>query len=164
MQVDDFISIMEVDDGPRHAQAIFDRRYRLQVPEFPNHIVAFYRRDDGSLVPVCYVHFTDCGDIMLCGGACTDDRVLRQMSTAQRDRLREVGGVFRLTLNWCTRRYASRCLAMFGYSGDALAHREGVAAGWVPLEDHRLLAFWCRELDERKRHELIAKAQSFIPF
>ena len=82
--IDEFILIEEVQGGPAFASELFQRKYRLPVPEFPHHVVAFFRNADGSCVPACYVHFTDCGDLILGGGASTDDRVLRRMDAAQR--------------------------------------------------------------------------------
>src|SRR4051812_19957997 len=65
MGIDKFITVTEVDEGPAFADALFQRAYKKPAPDFPHHIVAFYRRADGAQVPVSYVHFTDCGDMFL---------------------------------------------------------------------------------------------------
>src|SRR3569832_1358240 len=98
MSIDDFITVSEVDEGPAFADALFQRAYRKPAPDFPHHIVAFYRRDDGAQVPVSYVHFTDCGDIFLAGGASTDGAILRSMTAQQQEALHEYGGVMPATL------------------------------------------------------------------
>src|SRR5258706_12329067 len=93
MTIEQFITVTEVDEDPAIADALFQRAYRKPVPDFPHHIVAFYRCGDGTQVPVSYVHFTDCGDMFLAGGASTDGDVLRAMSAEERAALQENGGL-----------------------------------------------------------------------
>jgi hypothetical protein len=164
MSIDDFISVAEVEDDPDFAESLFQRKYRRPVPQFPHHIVAMYRTAEATSVPVCYVHFTDCGDILLGGGACSDDRVLRRMSAAQRDLLRESGGVYRHTLQWSMRHFSARFAAIFGYCGDVLAERTDRAAGFESTPHEHLLVYWTREVDARRRRQMIAKAHSFGAF
>jgi len=162
--IDEFILIEEVQGGPAFASELFQRKYRLPVPEFPHHVVAFFRNADGSCVPACYVHFTDCGDLILGGGASTDDRVLRRMGAAQRVAVREAGGLYLHTLKWSLRYFGSRVSAIFGYCGDALAERVDLAVGFEPTRHPHLLVYWTRDIDEKKRNQLVAKAHSFEPF
>ena len=115
-------------------------------------------------MPVCYIHFTDCGDILLGGGACVDDRVLRKMSTDERDALRTVGGIYQFALTWSVRHFSDRFAAVFGYCGDALAERVDRAAGFESTAYDRLLVYWTREVDAVRRHRMVEKAQAFTPF
>jgi hypothetical protein len=126
--------------------------------------VAYYRTAEGASLLACYVHFTDCGDILLGGGACVDDRVLRRMSTQQRDAVREAGGIYRHALEWSVRHFSARFAAIFGYCGDALAERIDRAAGFESTPHDHLLVYWTRESDTRRRRQMIAKANSFAPF
>jgi hypothetical protein len=160
----DFIVVTEVDAGATFAKSVFRRRYNLVPPEFPHHVVAFYRRDDEAFDVACYIHFTDCGEMILCGGACTDNRVLRRMSEQQRDALREVGGVFQLALGWSTRRFGERFAAVFGYSGDTLTRRVTDALGWEQTQHQHLLVHWMQQVDPQRREVMIAKAHSFGAF
>jgi hypothetical protein len=162
--IDDFIFIEEVDRGPAFAEAIFQRKYGLSVPDFPHHVVAWYRAGQQAFSVACYIHFTDCGDILLGGGACTDDRVLRRMSDDERAAVRAAGGLYLHTLKWSLVHFGERFAAVFGYCGDALAERVDRAAGFESTGHDRLLAFWTRSVDERRRAQMIAKAHSFIPF
>ena len=41
--IDDFIIINEADRGPAFADPVFARKYKLSVPDFPHHIVAWYQ-------------------------------------------------------------------------------------------------------------------------
>ena len=93
MSIDKFITVTEVDEGPAFADGLFQRAYKKPAPDFPHHIVAFYRRADGAQVPVSYVHFTDCGDMFLAGGAATDGNILRSMSADEQAALNEYGGL-----------------------------------------------------------------------
>jgi len=68
MKIDDFISLTATDDISAAAETLFQRKYRRGVPDFPHHVVANYRRADAEAQLACYIHFTDCGDILLGGG------------------------------------------------------------------------------------------------
>src|SRR5215471_9688193 len=121
MTIDGFISVSEVDDGPALAGALFEKVYRAKMPEFPHHIVAFYHRADHERMPVSYVHFTDCGDIFLAGGAATDGPLLRSMTPQQQAALRDYGGLMLATLRLGFSLYGPRCDAVFTCCGDARA-------------------------------------------
>lgn len=164
MSIDDFITVTEVDEGPAFADALFRRAYKKAAPEFPHHIVAFYRRGDGAQVPVSYVHFTDCGDMFLAGGACTDGDLLRSMSADQREALREYGGLMLATLRHGFRRYGPRCEAIFTCCGDARALETTPKLGFVETGIQYLLVNFLRDPSVRRRRELTAKAASFMPF
>lgn len=164
MHIDEFILVEEVENGPAFASELFQRKYRLPVPKFPHHVVAFCRNDDGSCVPACYAHSTDCGDLILGGGACSDDRVLRRMSADQRAAIRAAGGLYLHTLKWSLNHFGPGVRAIFSYCGDALAERVDLAVGFEQTEHPNLLVYWTREVDEKRRRQLIAKAFSFIPF
>ncbi|MBU6198623.1 MAG: hypothetical protein KGI64_00480 [Xanthomonadaceae bacterium] len=159
-----FLTVAEIEEAVELAQPVFDRRYRLPVPEFPHHVVALYRRADGTRELACYIHFTDCGDLLLCGGACTDNRVLRRMDEAERDALRAVGGVFQHTLAWSQRHFAPRFAAVFGYTGDTMTQRVIEDLGWVSTPHSHLVVYWLQDVDEDKRRQMIAKAHSFGAF
>jgi len=164
MTLDDFISIEETQDIPAAAEPLFQRKYQRAIPDFPHHVVAAYRGAPGVAPMLCYIHFTDCGDILLGGGACVDDRVLRRMSVEERDLIREAGGIYQHALRWSVRHFAPRFGAVFGYCGDALAERIDRAVGFQSTSYDKLLVFWTRESDERRRRQMIEKANSFAPF
>lgn len=162
--IDEFVFIADLDDADPAVAALFQRKFCADIPEFPHHIVAWVRGADGRQTPGCYSHVTDCGDLLLGGGACSDDRVLRRMSAAQRDALREVGGLYRLTIEWVAQRFRTRHPALFVYVGDALSERVLRAAGFEATRVERLMVRWLQDPSERRRHQLVAKAKSFIPF
>jgi hypothetical protein len=164
MGIDRFITVREVDDGPLHADALFRRGYREPAPEFPHHIVAFYRDARGSTTPASYVHFTDCGDIFLAGGACTDGDLLRAMSADEQTALRDYGGLMLATLRHGFSLYAARCEAIFTCCGDERALATTPKLGFAETGVRHLLASWSGQPTQRRRRELIAKARSFMPF
>lgn len=165
MKLADFIDVTECEDAPQAAQTLFRRKYGRDLPEFPHHVVANYRSTQaGEATPVCYVHFTDCGDILLGGGACVDNRQLRRMDARQRDAIRTAGGIYQYTLRWSVAHFAPRFAAVFGYCGDALAERIDRAVGFESTTHDHLLVFWTRNVDARRQRQMIAKAQAFAPF
>lgn len=164
MNIDSFIDIREIEDVPQAASMLFLRKYGRVIPGFPHHVVADYRAGNAGPIPVCYVHFTDCGDILLGGGACVDNRALRQMTEDQRSAVRAAGGLYRHALAWSVGYFAPRFAAIFGYCGDSLAERVDKAVGFVPTMHSHLLVYWTRDVDARRRGHMVEKANSFTPF
>lgn len=156
--------VTEVDQGPPFAEALFQRNYKASAPDFPHHVVAFLRRDDGSFVPASYVHFTDCADMFLAGGAATDGDLLRSLPDDTRAQLQEYGGLMLATLRYGFERWGPRCEAIFTCCGDARALQTTPKLGFVETGVPYLLVCWQRELSPRRQRELIAKAKSFMPF
>lgn len=162
--IESFIVVTEIEEAGALVQPLFDRRYRLPVPEFPHHVVAMYVGADGAAQTACYIHFTDCGELILCGGACTDNRVLRRMDAPQRDALREVGGIFQYALGWSMRHFSDRFAAVFGYTGDTLTRRVIDALGWENTEHPHLTVAWLQAVGDLQSRRMIAKAHSFGAF
>jgi hypothetical protein len=163
MQISDFIVVEEIDD-PSLADGLFLRGYRKDAPKFPHHIIAWYVRDNGSRVPVSYVHFTDCNDIWLAGGAATDGDVLRSMKPEQQQALREYGGLMLATLRYGFEHYGPKCEAIFTCCGDARALETTPKLGFVETGVQYLLVNFRRDPSDRRKGELTAKAASFMPF
>jgi hypothetical protein len=163
VSVEDFIRVEATDAVPDAAQALFRRKYGRDIPDFPHHVVAYLCSAE-ALQPLCYVHFTDCGDILLGGGACSDDRLMRRMSEPQRADVRAAGGLYQYALSWSVRHFAPHFEAIFGYCGDALAERVDRAVGFESTPHEHLLVYWTRPSDARKRRWMIEKAHSFAPF
>jgi len=164
MTISNFLAVDETPDIPAAAEPLFQRKYRRSVPDFPHHVVATYRRAAAEPQLACYIHFTDCGDILLGGGACVDERVLRRMTAAERATVHAAGGIYQHALHWAVRKFAPRFSAIFGYCGNALAERIDRAVGFEPTVHAHLLVYFTREVDARRRHQMIEKANSFAPF
>jgi hypothetical protein len=162
--IDEFIVVTEVDRGPFFAGALFQRKYRAELPDFPHHVVALYRRADGSLLTASYVHFTDCGDILLAGGACTDGAVVRAMSAAEQTTMNEYGGLMLATLRYGFERWGGGCEAIFTCCGDPRALETTPKVGFIETGVQYLLVRWMRELSPTRQQQLIAKAKTFMPF
>jgi hypothetical protein len=145
------------------ASALFQRRYRQDAPDFPHHVVAFWR-DEGQEIPVCYIHFTAQGSSLLGGGACVDDRAMRRMPVALRDAIRAAGGMYKYTLAWSMRHFAPHCDAIFGYCGDALAERVDLALGFKKTEHPHLLVYWTCDVTPAQQDDLIARAHAVGAF
>jgi hypothetical protein len=164
MSIGDFIQVHESEDAPDTLGPLFRRKYGRDLPQFPHHVAAYYRGEAGNPAPACYIHFTDCGDILLGGGACVDDRVLRRMTAEQRAAVRDAGGLYHHALAWSVRHFAPRFAAVFGYCGDRLAERVDRAVGFQSTAHERLLVHWTRDVDARRRAHMVEKANAFVPF
>lgn len=158
------LDIREVADGGFQARELFRRHFGDEPPAIPHHVIAFERAADGAATPVCYVHFTPLGDLLLGGGACVDRRAMRRMTPVLREAIRAGGGLYRITLEWAVRHFAPTHKAIFGYCGDALAERVDLAAGFERTGHRHLLVHWTRDLDEAERARLVAQAHAIGPF
>lgn len=162
--ITDYIVTTEVDQGPAFADAIFQRKYRQDVPEFAHHIVAFVRKAPDHFVPASYLHFTDCGDIYLVGGGCTDGRAFAHMNEAQAQAVNAAGGLLLQTLRYGFTRFGPRCEVIFGQCNDPRAYEVDMQAGFRPTEIEQLLMYCPRPVQSPRLHELTRKACSFMPF
>ncbi|MGD9583714.1 MAG: hypothetical protein AB7V26_08665 [Lysobacterales bacterium] len=155
--------VAELDALPAAVRTLFEHRYRSAAPDFPHHVVASVA-GSGAGQPLCYVHFSDFGEVLLGGGACVDQRRLRRVAPELRNALRAAGGAYRATLDWAVRHFAPRYPAIFGYCGDPLAERIDLAAGFVKTDFPHLLVHWTRPLDAAEQSRLIGIAHAFGPF
>ncbi len=162
--LDPVFSVREVEDGRAAAGALFQRRYGEVAPDFPHHVVGYWRDPDGCEHPMCYIHFTPHGDLLLGGGACTDDRLMRRLPAADREALRMAGGIYHHTLARSVAMFAARYPAIFGYCGNALAERIDRAVGFRPTGHPHLLVHFTRPIDAREQARLIAEAHAVGPF
>ena len=160
----DFVSFSAVDDAELLVGELFQRKFCLPLPRFPHHFVGFVRDGERSLYPVSYYHATDCGDLILAGGACSDNRVLRRLNSQQRERLRAYGGIYRCSLIFGLDYFRKGFPVIFVFCGDALSERVLRSAGFEPAGPDQLFAHWLQSADRKRRSQMIAKAETFMPF
>ena len=160
----DWLEIREAEDGKQQATAMFQRCFGQTPPDFPVHVLAFWRPFGAAPVPLCYIHCTDAGEYLLGGGVCVDKAALRRVPPPQRAALREMGGLYALTLQWCLQHFRSRSRAIFGYIGDALAKRIALSAGFERTEHQHLLVYWTQPSTPAERAALVAQAHLEGPF
>lgn len=160
-----FILISEVDDGPAFAGHVFQRKYRADAPDFPHHVVAFYKHADHHLVPITYVHFRPWkGNLMLVGGACTDGRGFALMSEEHRALVTRAGGLMAQAQLYGFRKFGPRCDAFGGYCGDPRAWEVDMAVGYTPTPHKHLIVKWHKPLPDARRDEIIRELHAIGPF
>ena len=164
INLDDWLTLSEVDDGPAFAEPIFQRKYAQSAPDFPHHVVAFLRREDGAFVPASYLHFTLHEDVVLVGGGATDGRAFAQVPEEVANAIRDSGGLLLRTLRFGFGKYAGRCDAFFGHCGDPRAFEVDMQAGFQPTRVEHLLVYWHKLLDESRREALIDKVAALGAF
>jgi hypothetical protein len=162
--VADFVFVLEVDDGPAFAEGIFQRKYGQPAPTFGRHFVALYRQAADRFVPAGYVHVTDCHDIGLAGGACTDGRAIALMDAAQRQALGAAGGLYLQVMRHAFAALHDAHEAFFGLCGDPRSWEVSLQAGFEPTATPQLLVYCPRPLSAPRLTALTAKARSFMPF
>jgi len=156
--------VTEVADGPAFAEPIFQRKYAQSAPDFPHHVVAFLRDDDGSFVAASYLHFRPWNGLMMVGGGATDGRAFSRLPENVGTAVRASGGLLLQTLRYGFRRFADDCEAFFGYCGDPRAFEVDMQSGFQPAGEPYLLVYWHRLLSEARRRERIAEVKALGPF
>ena len=159
-----FVHVSERVEPDSEVEQLLQRKFRVSAPAFPIHFLCHVDIADGSRQLACYLHATDCGDLALGGGACTDSRVLRRLSEPQRDVLRSVGGIYRYTLLHMCDALRDRVAAIFACCGDTLSERVMRRTGWEPTQHNDLFVHWLQGVTDTQRGHMLAKARSFMPF
>ena len=159
-----FILVAEVERGDRFVRALFERKLGGTPPEFGHHMIAFYRRGDGSFLPAAYLHLWTQGTIGLVGGGCTDGHVIRTMSAQERALLSDAGGLLLQMLGFCFAKFEPQLEAFFGHCGDARAKQVDLRAGFVETRVPNLLVRPNRPLDPQREEALLLQAEAIGAF
>lgn len=157
-------TIEEVDDGPAVIGDLFHRRYREPAPDFPIHVVGFWRGSATTRQPLAYIHLTQHRNALLVGGVCVDNRLMRRLPADSRAVFARAGGIYLYTLSAVFRDYGGRCDAFFGFCGDALAERINQAAGARHTVHPHLMVYYPRPMAPDAAAALIADVHSLGPF
>lgn len=159
-----FVTVSECMEPDADVDALMRRLLNVGAPAFPLHFLTHVIADDGRRHLACYIHATDCGDIVLTGGACTDNRLLRRLSAEKRALLREVGGIYRYTIMHMQIVLKDRFHALFACCGNKAAERIMLETDAVRAGPDELFVCWMRDAPAAQRRQMIAKARSFMPF
>lgn len=151
------VIITEVDAGEFFVGDLFQRKFASPPPTDGHHLVALVKSESGELCVVGYVHLRPFGSVMLVGGVCTDGQVIRRMPDEQASSIKAAGGIYFHILRFAFDKFSDKCLAYFGYCGDARAEVVNLSAGFQRTEHQYLLVYFHRSLDESTRKALIAE-------
>ena len=153
-----FLIMEEVRDAEPYAGALFRRKFGDPIPDHPHHFISLYKAADGSLHLASYGHVTHYQGIGLGGGSCTDERVLRMMSAADRAALRAAGGMHCLLIRFIFERFAEHAPILFAYCGDNRAELVDLRAGFEKTEYTYLLRRVLRPLSDAERADYTQRA------
>lgn len=159
-----FLTITELDSSRAQIASLFARKFGDPPPDIEHHLAALYTPPDGSMRLLCYSHMRPFGDIFLSGGSCSDGDVIRMMNEDQREALRAAGGAWHWVLKYAFAKFADRCDAFFGYSGDARALEVCRSVDFLPTEHAHLIVHWHKPLPDAFKRALTAKAHALGPF
>lgn len=160
----ELVAITEIDDGPAIAGELFQHRFAQRLVSFGRHYVAFYKGRSPCLEPLGYLHVTECGDIGLVGGGCTDDRLLSRMPAQHAAAIRAHGGTLLHLLHYIFHPARARLAAYYGVCGNPRALEVDLQAGFKPTAHEQLLVYCPRPVADEDLSKLTEKAHSFMPF
>ena len=154
------VRVAEVDDARALAVAgaLFQRKFGQRIPDFPRHFVAIIGERCAG-----YVHYTPWQGDFLCGGLCIDDRVYRELPTADRAWIRERGGIAEIMMRGAHAVLDAHA-TIWGYIGDKQAEAVDRRVGFVPVAEPYLFAIWRSPLSDVQKAERIAAAKCIGPF
>jgi hypothetical protein len=159
-----FLIFEEVQDAEPYAGALFRRKFGDPIPNFPHHYVALYKAADGALHVLGYSHAMVVQGIGLGGGSCTDMRVMRMMTAAERAAVRDAGGMLFLLLHFGFERFAQETPVVFAYCGDRRAEMVDLRAGFEKTEYSFLLRRTLRPLSDEQVAAFTRQAAAIGPF
>ncbi|MCB1609991.1 MAG: hypothetical protein KDI71_23770 [Xanthomonadales bacterium] len=162
--LDQFLVITEIDDASALVGPLFKRKFGDPPPDFPRHLVAFYRFEDGRHGLLGYSHMRPFGDVYLSGGSCTDGNVYRAMKAEHQHALQQAGGIWFYILKYAFERYQDCCDAFFGHCGDPRALEVALAAGFEQTETEHVIVNWHKQLHPVVKRALTAKVVALGPF
>jgi hypothetical protein len=145
------------------AQRLFQAKFQQPPPDFPEHFVVGVDDAAGRRV-LGYVHYSRFEDVYLGGGLCVDTAALRSLTVAQRLAIKQAGSVSEMLMGTAKRFLHQRCVALFGYVGDAKARLVDFRAGYVETGRPFLIVNWCQALSETEKAAIIAKVAAVGPF
>ena len=158
--LDDFLVLAELDD-PAPIAPMFRRAWGAEPPAFEFHAAALHRREDGSLLPLSYLHLWLREDTCLRGGACTDGAAIAALPAGQRDRLRAAGGAMLQVTRFAIARYGDRCEGFFGHCGDNRSWAVLARAGFEPTRHPHRIVHWHRPLSGTRKQALVQRVLDF---
>jgi hypothetical protein len=163
-QLHPFIVVSEVAEGAPFAEPIFQRKYAAAAPLHGHHLLAWYRKGEESWVPASYLNYLPFRGAMLIGGACTDGRVVRGMSDAERHAIDSSGGLMMQLVRYGEAKFAAESVGTFGHCGDARSWSVLEQCGYIRLNDPHLIVRWNREPEGVVREDLLTAVKSIGPF
>ena len=158
------IVISEMAEGAEFAEAIFRRKYAAAAPRHGHHLLAWYRKDERTWIPVSYLNYLPFREAMLIGGACTDGEVVRSMPEVLRRQIAASGGLMLQLVRYGEARFEPVSIATFGHCGDARSWAVLEQCGYRRLDHPYLIVRWNREAQGEARRVLLEGVEALGPF
>lgn len=157
--------VVEVAEADFLVGDLFRRRFATDsFPASPKHFVAFYRHEDGALLPLGYVHFEIWEGQAMGGGLVIDERAYRRVPAADREAIRARGGVAEAMLRQSFALLPADLVAIWAYIGDALSEKVNRRVGFVPTGERYVRVIWRNEPDEAGKAYWLQRVVEYGPF
>lgn len=164
----DFIEVLCVDDDTAELLAgkLFQRCFRMRIPNFPKHYVAVYRAKPD--LALAYVHFTlkgcelgmhESGHFILGGGLCIDEHAYRRLAVDERSTIRLSGGIAQVILGAAIDD-SPAALAIFGLVGDKRSAQVVARLGFKDTKNPQIKVKWKTTLSLKSREKLLTLVEA----
>lgn len=159
---DIFISV--VSNGQYFVDDLFKKKFGNPAPDYGHSVIAFYRKNQRQFIPVSYANFLPHDEVLLGGGAMTDEFAFRKMPPDLFSEIKNAGGIYVHVLKYAIYHFRDDCEAFFGYAGDKLAYEVDIRAGFEPTPFKFLVAHFHKPISDERKRFLIEKVNKVGPF
>ncbi len=158
------ITPVVVDNSHYFVNALFQKKFGSPPPKGGNHLIGFYKNEQGHYLPVTYICLTPYKGAMLVGGAMTDGTVIKQMTEEQKTIISETGGIYLNLLKYAFKHFSNQCDAFFGYVNDKRALEVDLAAGFKETNYQYLVVNFHKSISPWKKRRLFKIINKLGPF
>lgn len=163
---EDMFVVVELENAEPVVGALFRRRFRTtSFPDQPRHFVGFYLRDDGSRVPLGYVHHSLWQGNSLCGGLVIDERRYREVPACDRAVIHGAGGVAEAMLRGSFARLPQDLIGIWAHVGHKQSEQVCLRVGYRHTTSQYVMVIWQRpDLSEQDKAAWVARVTDHGPF
>lgn len=157
------LRVLEVHDAAPYAGALFERKFRTPIPDFPRHFVLVFQPPGQELRTLAYVHHTAFESGYLAGGLVADGNEFRKLNRQTQDALMRRGGMGQWVMSESCQRLQP-CDAIYAYIGDAKSRDVNLRIGYRLVHAPYLYVLPSKGLAAERIAALTAKVVGLGPF
>ena len=158
-----YLRVVEVQDAAPYAGALFLRKFRHPIPDFPRHFVLVFKPPGEEGRTLAYVHHMAFESGYLAGGLVADGNEFRKLKKRTQDALMKRGGMAQWVMSESCARLQP-CDAFYAYIGDEKSRVLNERIGYRILHPPYLYVFPSLGVPEGRLAALAAKVVALGPF
>lgn len=158
-----YLRVLEVQDAAPYAGALFTRKFRQPIPDFPRHFVLVFQPPGDEIRTLAYVHQMPFESGYLAGGLVSDGNEFRKLTRETQDELMKRGGMAQWVMSESCQRLQP-CDAIYAYIGDDKSRDLNIRIGYRLVHPPYLYVFASEGVPQERLDALTAKVVALGPF